>query len=118
MIGSFERLGQTRTLQILANFTGAKSDKELDMARKMAQGDRSMSPEEMRGALNLMRKAYIQDAVRWARDIQGLAPIEGAFADVDAGFRGRAQSILDQYGEEERLYYQAVDPFNLGKGKT
>ena len=116
MIGAFERLGQTRTLQILANFTGAKSNYELDMARKMAQGDRSMSPEEMRTALNLMRRAYIQDAVRWARDIQGLAPIEGAFADVDAGFRSRSQSILDQYGEEERSYYETVDPFNLGRG--
>ena len=116
MIGAFERLGQTRTLQILANFTGAKSNYELDMARKMAQGDRSMSPDEMRAALNLMRRAYIQDAVRWARDIQGLAPIEGAFADVDAGFRSRSQSILDQYGEEERSYYQAVDPFGIGNG--
>ena len=117
MIGTFERLSHTRTLQILANFTGAKSNYELDMARKMAQGDRSMSPGEMRSALNLMKRAYIQDAVRWARDIQGLAPIEGAFSDVDAGFRGRAQSILDQYGEEERSYHQSVDPFNIGKGR-
>ena len=118
MIGAFERLGQERTLQILANFTGAKSNYELDAARKMAQGDRSLSPEEMRAGLNLMRRAYVQDAVRWARDIQGLAPIEGEFSDIDAGFRNRAQSILDQYGEEESTFYQAVDPAGIGRGRT
>lgn len=116
MLGAFERLGQTRTLQILANFTGAKSNYELDMAQKMAQGDRSMTPDEMRDALELMRKAYVQDAVRWARDIQNLAPIEGEFADVNAGFRDRAQNILDQYDEEERGYYEFVDPLGIGRG--
>ena len=118
MIGAFERLGQERTLQILANFTGAKSNYELDAARKMAQGDRSLSPEEMRAGLNLMRRAYVQDAVRWARDIQGLAPIEGEFSDIDAGVRNRAQSSLDQYGEEESTFYQAVDPAGIGRGRT
>ena len=116
MLGAFERLGQERTLQILANFTGAKSNYELDMAQKMAQGDRSMTPDEMRDALELMRKAYVQEAVRWARDIQNLAPIEGEFADVNAGFRVRAQNILDQYDEEERGYSEFVDPLGIGRG--
>ena len=120
MIGTFERLGSDRALAILRNFTGAKSNFEFQVSEKMAAKNRSMSPEELRAMLELMRRAYIQEAVRWAQSMVYMGEdvqIEGDYAAVQRRFMSDAQGILDQYGAEERSWRQAVDPAGIGRGR-
>ena len=120
IMGTFERLGSDRALAILRNFTGAKSDFEFRVSEKMAAKDRSMSEEELRAMLELMRKAYIQDAVRWAGNmvqVGGQTKVEGQYAAVQASFMEDAQSILNQYGEEERSWRNSTGPWELNKNE-
>jgi len=117
MLGTFERLGSDRALAILRNFTGAKSNFEFQVSEKMAAKDRSMTPAELRAMLELMRRAYIQEAVRWAQSMVFMGEdvqIQGDYAPVQARFMSDAQGILDEYGVEERSWRQNVDPFGLG----
>jgi hypothetical protein len=121
MLGTFERLGSDRALAILRNFTGAKSNFEFQVSEKMAAKDRSMTPAELRAMLELMRRAHIQEAVRWAQSMVYMGEdvqIEGDYAAVQRRFMSDAQGILDQYGEEERSWRQAVDPFGIGRGRS
>ena len=117
MLGTFERLGSDRALAILRNFTGAKSNFEFQVSEKMAAKDRSMTPAELRAMLDLMRRAYIQEAVRWAQSMVYMGEdvqIEGDYAAVQRRFMSDAQGILDEYGAEERSWRQAVDPAGIG----
>ena len=119
MLGTFERLGSDRALAILRNFTGAKSNFEFQVSEKMAAKDRSMTPEELRAMLELMRRAYIQEAVRWAQDMVNIGQdvqIQGDYAPVQARFMSDAQGILDQYGAEERSWREHTDPAGIGPG--
>ena len=119
MLGTFERLGSERALAILRNFTGAKSDFEFRVSEKMAAKDRSMTPAEIRAMLELMRRAYIQEAVRWAQDMVNIGQdvqIRGDYAPVQARFMSDAQGILNQYGAEERSWREHTDPAGIGPG--
>ena len=83
----------------------------------MAAKDRSMTPAELRAMLELMRKAHIQEAVRWAQSMVNIGEdvqIQGDYAPVQARFMSDAQGILDEYGAEERSWRQNVDPFGIG----
>ena len=96
MLGTFERLGSDRALAILRNFTGAKSNFEFQVSEKMAAKDRSMTPAELRAMLDLMRRAYIQEAVRWAQSMVYMGEdvqIEGDYAAVQRRFMSDAQGI-------------------------
>ena len=42
--------------------------------------------------------------------------IEGDYAPVQARFISDAQGLLDEYGEEERSWRDAVDHLGIGKG--
>ena len=120
MIGTYERLGSDRALAILRNFTGAKSNFEFIVSEKMAAKDRSMTEPELRAMLELMRKAYIQEAVRWAQDmvqVGGQTKVTGQYAAVQASFMEDAQSILNQYGEEERSWRNSTDPLGINRNE-
>ena len=83
----------------------------------MAAKDRSMTPAELRAMLELMRRAHIQEAVRWAQSMVYMGEdvqIEGDYAAVQRRFMSDAQGILDEYGAEERSWRQAVDPAGIG----
>ena len=121
MLGTFERLGSDRALDILRNFTGAKSNFEFQVSEKMAAKDRSMTPAEIRAGLELMRRAHIQEAVRWAQNMVDMGQdvqIQGEYAPVQARFIRDAQSLLDKYGEEESSWRNNSDPLGVGRGPS
>ena len=101
LLGTFERLGSERALDILRNFTGAKSDFEFKMSEMMAGKDLNMSPAEIKAMLEVMQKAYIQDAVRWAERMQrigGAVQYQGQYGQVNQMFMDDAQQIIDRFG--------------------
>ena len=101
VVGLFERLGSERALQILSNFTGAKSDFEFRASEKMAAKDRSLTPEELQAYLELMEKAYIQEMVRWAENmlrVGGTGELGGQYGAVNQMFMEDAQQIIDRFG--------------------
>lgn len=106
LLGTFERLGSERALDILRNFTGAKSDFEFKMSEMMAGKDLNMSPAEIKAMLEVMQKAYIQDAVRWAERMQrigGAVQYQGQYSEVNQLFMDDAQKIIDRFGTLEDL---------------
>lgn len=108
MRGFWNRMGDERTLQILGNFTGAKSNYETQIAKKMGLSDLTLNAEEVRAGLQYMRRAAIQDAYRWAKNMIDLeAPSDRGFLSQHRGLVDEAQQIIDQYGEEAETYMDA-----------
>lgn len=72
LLGQFNALGSTLTMEKLNAFTGRKTEFEYKQAKRMAMNDTTMTPEEITAGLRIYKQIAQQDANNWAEDMTGL----------------------------------------------